>query len=380
MKIVITRQDLFDAVSKVKNIVSSRATLPILSNVLLTAEDSLLKVSTTDLKVSIECQVDCTVEEPGSCMVSSQLLTSLLSEFPSGDISISLDGSNVYFRCGRIKTRLLGADPQEFPPLRDFKGIEPIVLKQGVLKPLLGKVSFAIASEDGRPVLTGLLLEISEDELAAVATDGRRLSLIREKIRKDENNTISVTREVKAIIPRKVVNELEKQLKDSEDEVKIYPDENQFGFAFGNTLIVAQVIEGNFPKYQSIIPEKHDKEIILNTAIFREAIRRTSTMTNDKFNSVRFSVKEGEMMLHVNTPDVGEYQEAIPVEYEGEPVDIAFNPDYIKSVLNLIGTEKTALILKDDASPGVIKAVEKTEDDGEKILDNYINVIMPIRL
>jgi len=368
MKIQIPRQDLLDAVNKAKSVVSSKSALPILSHLLMESGESAIKISATDLKVSIECNADCNVEEPGSLTVSSQRLASILSELPEADIVMELAESNVIkLSCGRIQTKLFSMSPDEFPPIRSFEGVEPLVLQQSVLKKLFVGTSFAICPDQARYNLTGLLFEAAGGALTVVGTDGRRMSLCR------ETEGVAESAELKVIIPGKMISELEHLLGD-DGEVSVFIDENQAGFALENVRVVTALIEGNFPNYDMVVPKKHNKEALTNTVQFLEAIRRTRTMTNDKFNSVRLFLSKGLLALRVVTPEVGEYEEELSVEYEGEPVEIAFNPDFVLDVVRHIESEMTCIVLKDSGSPGLLKPYT------ESPVDSYLNVIMPIRI
>jgi len=368
MKIRIPRQDLLDKVNQVKTVVSAKSALPILSHILLETRESAVRLSATDLKVSIECTADCTVDEPGSLTVSSQRLAAVLAELPDAEIVIELGKNNVVtLSCGRIQMRLFSMAPEEFPPLRTFENIEPLVLPQAMIRGMFLKTSFAICSDQTRYNLTGVLFEMKDGKLTIVATDGRRMSLC------SENEGMPKRLNMKVIIAGKMIAELERLL-GSEGDVEIFMDESQTAFAFGSTRIVTALIEGNFPNYDMVVPKKHDKEALMNTAILTEAIRRTRTMTNEKFNSVRFILTSGLMTLKVVTPEVGEYEEELPIEYEGEKVEIAFNPDFMLDILRHIDTDMLCFILKDTTSPGLVKPYS------EAPLDNYVNVIMPIRL
>ncbi len=368
MKIRIPRQDLLDAVNKVKTVVSAKSALPILSHILVETGESMIRLAATDLKVSIECLIDCTVEEPGSFTVSSQRLASILAELPEGEITFELGENNVVsLSSGRIQTKLFSMSPEEFPPIRSFDGIEPLILEEGILKRLLAKTSFAICTDQSRYNLTGLLFELQGGKLTVVATDGRRMSLC------IEGQGVPDGVDLKVIVPGKMVSELERLLGDSR-EVAIYLDETQAAFSFGSIRLVTALIEGSFPNYEMVVPKKHDKEARVGTTQFLEAVRRTRTMTNEKFNSVRFGLEEGVMTLRVVTPEVGEYNEEMEVEYSGPTMEIAFNPDFILDVLRRIDTEKVAFVLKDATSPGMLRPV--TEDGAM----NYLNVIMPIRI
>ena len=181
MKIELAKQDLLDAVNKVKTVVSTKSALPILSHILLESGEGSVRLSATDLKVSIECTLDCKVEQPGSLTVSSQRLASILSELPEADITLELSDSNVInLDCAKIHTKLFSMSTDEFPPIRTFEDTEPLVLAQDVLRNILQKTSFAICTDQARYNLTGLLFELKDGVLTAVATDGRRMSLYRE--------------------------------------------------------------------------------------------------------------------------------------------------------------------------------------------------------
>jgi DNA polymerase III subunit beta len=368
MKIIIPRQDLSDCINKVKSVVSAKSALPILSHILLEAQESTLRIVATDLKVSIECTTDCTVERPGALTVSCQRLASMLAELPNEDITLDLGENNVIdITCGRIDTKLFSMSPDEFPPVRRFDDIEPIAFDQAMLRKLFSRCSFAICRDQARYNLTGLLFEIKDGRLTVVATDGRRMSLALSE------EGIPTDRELKVIIPSKMIAELERLLGD-EGEVQIRLDESQAAFSFERLRMVTALIEGNFPNYEMVVPQKHDKEVILETDRLAEAMRRTRTMTNDKFNSVRLNFGDNEMVLKVVTPEVGEYEEELSIVYEAEAVEIAFNPEFVLEVLRRVESEKVCLVLKDGSSPGILKPYTDAP------LDTYINVIMPIRV
>lgn len=370
MKIRIQRQDLLDAVNKVKSVVSAKSALPILSHILMETQDSAVRLSATDLKVSIECTVDCTVDTPGALTISSQRLASILSELPDAEIELDLDPktNTIRLTCGKIETKLFSMSPDEFPPIRNFEGVEPLVLPQSLLKNIFRRTSFAICTDQARYNLTGLLMEIADGKLTAVATDGRRMSLY------TEAEGIPSGIDIKVIVPGKMIHELERLL-DTENDIEVQITENQAAFRFDNMRLVTALIEGTFPNYDMVVPKKHDKEALVNTEQFTEAMRRTRTMTNDKFNSVRFMLSGDKVTLRVVTPEVGEYEEELPIEYQGDDIEIAFNPDFVLDVLRQVDSEQTQFVLKDAMSPGVLKPARENP-----AADAYINVVMPIRI
>ena len=368
MKFVIPRQDLLEAVNKVKAVVSPKSALPILSHILVEATGPTIKLAATDLKVSIECSVDCTVNSEGAITLPCARLANILSALPDSDVTVELEGENkVNIQCGRSKTKLYSMSPEDFPPIRSFEGVEPLVLDQSLVKDLFSRTSFAICTDQARGNLTGLMFELAGGCLTVVATDGRRMSLCRQR------EGVPAGIDLKVIIPGKMINELERLLT-GEDEVQVLIDETQAAFVFGSVRLVSALVEGSFPNYEMVIPKKHDKEIVCNTGAFGEALRRARTVTNDKFNSVRVSLTSGQMQLAVVTPEVGEHQEELPVEYDGDAVEIAFNPDFVLDVVRHMNSDKMVLMLKDATSPGLLKPYTEAPED------NYLNVVMPIRL
>jgi len=369
MKIIIPKQELQNAVNTVKSVVSQKSALPILSHILMEAERDVLKLTATDLKVSIECTVDCTVEVSGSLTVSCQRISMILGELPDADVTLELcETSVVELHCGHVETKLFSISPDEYPPVRDFDDIDPIVFNQCVLKKLFQRTSFAICTDQSRYNLTGLLLETRSNGLRVVATDGRRMSLA------VSDEDIPTDREIKVIIPSKMIHELESLLSDDPDKnVRVYLDENQACFVFERVRIVTALIEGNFPNYEAVIPKKHDKEIIVDLERFTKSIRIAYAMTNDKFRNLKLSFSDGMLLLTVKTPEVGEQQQELPISYENDPFDISFNPAFILDVLRYMDSENVCMQFKDGSSPGVFKPYT------EAPLDSYINVIMPIR-
>lgn len=369
MKIVIPRQELLDVVNKVRTVVASKSALPILSHMLLEAEEGRLRLAATDLKVSIECMVDCNVAKAGALTVPCHRLGAVLGELPNADVKLELMQNNVVgLECGKIRTKLFSMSPEEFPPPRDFEGADVVTLEQRLLKRLFSRASFAICTDQARYNLTGLLFELQDGNLTVVATDGRRMTLCAAEGVVDDKVTTRV------VIPGKMIVELERLLADDGSVDVHLSGQSTAQFCFQSIKLTTSLIEANFPNYEIVVPKKHDKEVIVDTVVFADAVKRTRTMTNDKFNSVRIIVDNGNVTLRVVTPEVGEYEEEFPTEYSGERVEIAFNPDFILDALRRIDTEKTCLLLKDGGSPGVIKPHGDTKNE------RYVNVVMPIRV
>lgn len=381
MKVRVRRSELLSAVNKARAVITKKTVLPILSHFLLEAREedssSLLKITASDLRVNIECAIPCEIEEGGTITLSAERLSSVASTFPDEEVAISLVENRVVdIRCAKVRVKLFSMSPDDFPPVRTFEGIEPVVLPQKDLRDIFSKTSFAICTDQARYNLTGLLFELNEDKITCVSTDGRRMSLCRY-----QSDSLDSGLRKKVTIPGKVVTEVERLLQE-EGNVEVFFDENQVAFSLGSVRLTSALIEGSFPNYEMVIPKKHDKEVLVGKDVFQESVARAKAMTNEKFNSVRLVIGGNQIILRVSTPDVGEFEEEIPAEYEGEEIEIAFNPDFILDVLRTLDTKEIALILKDATSPGVIKPVlEDTRGTkGVRISDDHINVIMPIRI
>ncbi len=370
MRITLPKHDLQEAVGKLKSVVAAKSSLSILTQVLMETGDSSVTISGTDLKISTVCVVDCSVERPGALTVSCQRLAMLLSELPDADITLDLQENNVIsLTCGQMETRLFSMPPEEFPPIRKFGDVEPMVFKQGMLKKLFQKTVFAICTDQSRYNLTGLLLEFKAGILTVVATDGRRMSLAK------TDDIMDSSQDFKVIVPAKMIHELLSLLgSDDEQTVGVCVEESQIGFFMNNLTSSSTLIEGSFPNYETVIPKKHDKEIALTVEAFERIMRLALAMTNDRFRNVRLAIESGMMRVIVKTPEVGEYEDCTPVEYDGDSVEIAFNPAFILDVLRNIDTEKVCLLLKDTSSPGIIKPYTDAPSD------SYVNVVMPIRI
>ncbi len=370
MRIQVSKTELANAVNKVKSVVKEKSALPILSHLLLETGDSCVYVTGTDLKTTLIAKVDCTVERPGTLAVNGQRLASLLGEDEEGDAIFDLEEDGVVlFAWGNTETRLFSMPADDFPPVKKVEAGVALSFSQAVLRRLFQKTAFAICTEQGRYNLTGLLFELRGGKLTVVATDGRRMSLAA------ADDPVDTDQEIKVIIPAKMVTELTSLFSsDPEAMVDVRVESSHVAFSMEGMTAISALIEGSFPNYEMVIPKKHDKEVVVGTEAFARVMRLGFKMTNDKFRNVRLCMRPDVMQVVAKTPEVGEYTEEIPVEYSGEEVEIAFNPIYVLDVLRNVEQEKVCLLLKDTASPGVIKPYTDAP------VDNYVNVVMPIRI
>lgn len=367
MKISVSQEKLSNALSRVRNAVPAKSSLPILSSILITAEEEILKLTSTDLRMTIEQELDeCKIEEEGKVTIRAHLFSNLLSNLNKGDVIIKSIGENqVMVKSGRTEVKYITMPPEEFPPVMSVEDTEPLVISESLLMDMFKKVVFAVCTEETRYALTGVLFELNEGRLTVVATDGKRLSLRRE-IENVPNKNLRIT------IPERTVRELMTQM-DGTGDVKIFADETRASFHFNKTRLTSSLIEGTFPNYEIVIPKEYSKHVIIDTESWKAVLRRAQAM---KSMSVKLLIKKGEIEVDVQNPEVGEFRDTVEADYDGEEVKIGFNIEYLADVAEHITTDKLVMSVKDGSNPCIIKPKTQEEEGDER----YLNVIMPIRL
>lgn len=368
MNLTIAKEQLINGLQSVQNIVSTRTTLPILSNVLLRAEGDRLELTATDLDVTITCTVEAAVKTAGATTVPVKKLFGISRELGSREIDIEVDDKNVCsLKAGASFYKIRGLGAEEFPPLPKFKEDKKVVLPQEKIRSMLRKTSFAISTDESRYVLNGIFFSLKEHKLTMVATDGRRLALV------DEEVDVSEKSQGEFIVPAKAVNELNRLLQDKGD-VEINFSDNQAAFTLKddkgfNILLITKLIEGNYPNYRQVIPPETKERVALSREEFLHALRRAEIMTSEKQNSVRFTFTKNNLAITANSPEVGEARESLAINYKGKDMAIAFNPGYVIDPLNALPDDEVFLELIDELSPGVLK-----------INGPFLYVVMPMRL
>ena len=363
MKFSISKEKFLAGLLQVQNVVSTRTTLPILSNVLIEAEGSGLQLTTTDLDVGISGHVVADVEIPGAVTLPARKLATIIKELPSDKIQFSVNGDNVAsIECGPSFFKILGLDADEFPPMAEFDDPKEFKLEQKTLKDGLKKTGYAISTDETRYVLNGINCTFKDNTMTLVATDGRRLAMVDYELEFPESNETAV------IIPTKAVNEVQRLLKD-EGEVKILIGHNQIAFELNGSRLVSKLIDGNYPNYRHVIPGEAKYRIPLERETFHESVRRVSLLASDKSNSIKLEFSENVISIMANSPDIGEAKETITVKYKGPTMAIAFNPEFLMAPLRNLDTDEVYMELIDEMSPGVIK-----------INVPFLYVLMPMRV
>jgi DNA polymerase-3 subunit beta len=363
MKFSVSKEKLLAGLQTVQNVVSTRTTLPILSNVLLQAAEGGVRLTTTDLDVGISGAIDATVEKPGATTLPARRLFGIVRELPAAEVIIEIDSKNVAsIRCGQSFFKILGLPEEEFPPLPRFENAKEFTLSQKQLGDALKKTSYAISTDETRYVLNGILFSFKENKLTMVATDGRRLALV------DLEIEFARSQETDLIVPAKCVAELSR-LVGQDGDIKMSVGENQVAFEVGETLLISKLIEGNYPNYRQVIPGESKERIALERELLLSAVHRVALLASEKSNSVKLVFTKGNLEIAANTPDVGEARESLAVAYKGRDLAIAFNPDFLMAPLRALPDDEVFLDLIDEMSPGVIK-----------VQTPFLYVLMPMRI
>ncbi len=368
MNLTIAKDQLISGLQAVQNIVGSRTTLPILSNVLLKAEGNRLELTATDLDVSVSCSVEAQVKKPGSTTIPVKKFFGIARELGSQDLELSTDEKHVTsLSAGASFYKIRGLAAEEFPPIPKIKDDRMVSLPQEKIRSMMKKTSFATSSDESRYVLNGIFVSMKDNKLTMVATDGRRLALV------DEEVDIPEAALGDYIIPSKAINELNRLLTDA-GNVELRLGDNQASMNLlpekgPKVCITTKLIEGNYPNYRQVIPSEVKERVALGREELLHALKRAEIMTSDKANSVKMSFTTNNLSITANSPDVGEARESIAINYKGPDITVAFNPGYMIEPLNALTDDEIYFELIDELSPGVMK-----------INGPFLYVVMPMRL
>ena len=369
MKFTIPRSTLQIGINAVQNTVPTRSTLPVLSNIMVEAEEDRIKLSATDLEVSISSSIGAEVAEKGTITIPAKKFADIVRELPEAEVSLQTEDEKMHINCERASFTLIGLPADEFPQLPSFESEKAVHWDGSILGDALRKTKFAVSTDETRYVLNGVFIEIKEGNAYLVATDGRRLAYIQKDIAAADGQ------EFKGIVPIKAINELNRILgrvaESEESKVEVNLGENQINFIIGDTSLTSRLIEGQFPNYSQVIPEEYERNVKTNTQSIIHAIRRMSIFADEVASSVRINFGKEGMNITTNTPGVGEGSEDVEVNMEGADISIAFSPSYVLDALKNIDTEEVNFQLTNELGPSVIRP-EGSED--------YICVVMPMRL
>ncbi len=376
MKVSCLQENLAKGLSIVGRAVASRSTLPVLSNVMLATDNGRLKLSATNLELGINCWVGAKVETDGATTVPARLLSDFVNSLPPEqiDLELAVRTQTLNARCARFEANIKGIDAREFPPIPTAEdGERAIRLEPDDLRQMIDQVAFAAATDESRPILTGVLARFAEDQLTLAAADGFRLSV------RSASLGQTVDEPVEVIVPARALGELARIAADQEDwvEVIITPARNQILFHLKDVDLVSQLIEGTFPDYRQIIPTGHTTRTVVDSSGFLKAARVSHLFARDAANIVRIEIAPGDELmpghitLEATSTELGDNVGQMDATVDGDPIEIAFNAKYLIDVLSVMDTSQVALETTSASSPGVLRPV------GD---DDFIHVIMPMHL
>lgn len=367
------RDALLKPLQTVTGIVERRHTLPILSNVLINKSTNQISFCSTDIEMQIKTHAEMGAgSEDAATTVAARKLLDILRALPEQEVTVSLANKKLVVSQGKSKFSLQTLAAEEFPTVAPADTYPAkVVLSQKALKHLLHLVHFAMAQQDIRYYLNGLLLVIDRESLKAVATDGHRLAFSAVKAGEQGAQIDIAGDRQEVIIPRKAVLELQRLLSETDDQVVIEFAANQARFGFNQIELLSKLIEGKFPDYQRVIPTGHTKIISLDREIFLGSLQRAAILTTDKFKGVRLTLSSGSLRVSSTNAEQEEASEELEVDYQGDPVDIGFNVQYLLDVLANLKNKTIQIELQDPNASALITAAEDSE---------FKYVVMPMRI
>jgi DNA polymerase III subunit beta len=382
LKITCKQQDLARGLSTVSHAVSTRSTLPILANILVATEGERIRLSATNLEIGITCWVPATVHSEGTTTVPARLFTDFVNTLTAETVELALQpggGQGLRVSGGRAVSTIRGMDPAEFPAIPSAEGSEPpVTLDAGELREMISQVAFAAATDDARPVFTGVLARITGERLTFAAADSFRLA-VREAALPAASGGGVATAVGDVLIPARTLSELARVLPpEGSVQMIITPNRNQVLFHVEGVVdLVSNLISGQFPNYQAIVPRSHATRAVLKTEEIRAAAKRASLFARDSANIVRLKVDPGaadgggtgSVTLSATAEELGDATDTVDGSVDGPGMEIIFNVKYLTDVLGVLDTPEVALELNGDKSPGVVKPVGPAE---------YTYVVMPM--
>ena len=366
MKIKITRELLLPVLQAANNVVERRQSLPILSNVLIVAEDNGIQITATDMEVELVSRIENPVAETGSVALPARKLFDICRALPAdSEMTIDASGTKAKIASGRSRFSLAAMNANEFPSIGTFETSVNLELPAGTLSDLLESTSFAMAHQDVRYYLNGLLLEIDTSRIRAVATDGHRLAMT------DKAVEISLDAPRQCIVPRKGVLEIVRLLNQTNNTTQIAVGENHFRVYSVNQSLTTKLVDGRFPDYERVIPRETDNRVVASREALRSGLSRASILSNEKFRGIRLILKRNLLTAVAHNPEQEEAEEEIEVEYSGAAVEVGFNVSYLLDVLGVMRSDTVRLDLLDAQSSCLLQAPEDATS-------RY--VVMPMRL
>lgn len=370
MKIQILQENLNKGLLTASRLISSKTQLPILANILMKTDKNRLLISATNLENGISLWLGAKVEEEGEITIPAKTLSEVVSSLPAETINLEVKENSLLLSCGGYSARFNGMPASEFPKLPTYSEENMILLPAEKILKAIDQVAFAAAADDSRPVLTGVLVGITEKDLSLAATDGYRLSLKKIELENPLKENVSL------ILPAKTLLEVAKIITEEKGQDSIVKmgytkEQNQIVFVFSDLELFSRVIEGEFPDYEKIIPQTVNTKITIDKENLNRAVKIVSVFARESSNIVKIKAKEGILEMSANSPQMGENTNNLEVKTEGEGIETAYNFRFLQSFLNAVSGHEVTLETTGSLNPGVFKEVGN---------DNFLHIIMPVRL
>jgi DNA polymerase-3 subunit beta len=371
MEITVSKAELLKELQATQGVVERKTTIPILSNYLFEAAGDTLSLTATDLDLSLRTSCAVKVKKEGSCTIPARKLYDYVRLLPDADITIKLlDNHWVSIRCGRSNTKMVGMARSNFPTLPVFPTAGVVKIPAKALRGMIARTGFAIANEESRYTLNGALMVLKPESMTMVATDGHRLAHVERAGEKFEG----VSGELKTLVPKKAMDELKTLLDASDAEtIDFAKDDSTLYFRIGARLLTSRQLTGQFPNYEAVLPKDNSKSIALKSAELGSAISRVAQFADERSRAVRLKLEKGELKLSASSTETGESEDSLEADYNGDPLTIGFNAQYILDFLKASGSGDVKLDLKDAQSAGQLRPAE-----GEDYKYRY--VVMPMRI
>jgi DNA polymerase-3 subunit beta len=370
MEITVSKFELLRELTATQGVVERKTTIPILSNYLFEAAGDKLSLTATDLDLSLRTSCNAKVKKEGACTIPARKLYDYVKLLPDAEITIRLlENHWVSIRCGRSNTKMVGMAKSNFPGLPVFPSAGVIKISAPVLRSMIAKTGFAIASEESRYTLNGALMVLKPESITMVATDGHRLAHVERAGEKFEG----VSGEMKTLVPKKAMDELKSLLDSDVETIDFAKDESTLFFRVGPRLLTSRQLTGQFPNYEAVLPKDISKSIALHGEELGAAIARVAQFADERSRAVRLRLEKGELKISASSTETGESEDSIEVAYDGEPMAIGFNAQYLMDFIKATGSCDVKLELKDAQSAGQLRPAE-----GEDYKYRYI--VMPMRI
>jgi DNA polymerase-3 subunit beta len=370
MEFSVTKSALLNELNTTQGVVERKTTIPILSNLLVEAREGRVTITATDLELSVRTSCDAKLKKEGAGTIPAKKLLELVRLLPEGEIRFKLlDNHWVEIVSERKKYKLVGMAKENFPALPAMPHVL-VKIPAAALEGLISKTKFAISMEESRYTLNGGLLILKPDTLAMVATDGHRLALA-----ETDQKLSGLNGEVKVLIPKKAMDEVEKLSAVSGDEAKMdfAKDESHLFFQVGHRLLISRILTGQFPNYEAVLPRDNNKSVVLERVELADAVRRVSQLADQRSHAVKFAVSAEGVEISASSPEYGEAKETIEKDYQGDPIAIGFNSSYVLDFLSAAAEGPVSIELKDEQSAGQMRPLA---DESYR----YRYIIMPMRI